>query len=392
MSSSCSSGTDSPAGGTAASPPPEPTASDTTTPDTTGPDTTTPDTTAPAPPPPPSPSTTASASTTCLEEMPLRRLIALLVWPSVYANDWDTARRVVGDLGVGGVLLMRPRSGEDELRRRIAQLDASSALGVVVATDEEGGDVQRLVDIEPFPSQREVSSVASPEQARQLVADHAAMVDRVGVDVVLGPVVDVAPDDGRPPLQRSRFFVGGPDAVAAYGRAYAEGWMSAGLTPVLKHFPGHGAASGDTHLGAGTTPELSVLESRDLLPFRDLADTGAAVMVGHLTVPGLTGGLPATFSAEAISTLRETLGYSDAPVISDALDMAAAGTSVPDAAVASIAAGIDAVLFTSPGITGEVIDAIAGAVDEGRIARDRIDVAARRVLGLIEQHGGGCPN
>ena len=338
------------------------------------------------------PSTTAApaAVDACLDQLSLEEKVALLVWPAVDTDDWDTARAVVGELGVGGVLLLRPRLDEGALAQRIAGLDAASRLGVLVATDEEGGDVQRLVDIEPFPSQEEVSSTMTPAAAEGLVADHAAVVARVGVDVVLGPVVDVLPESGDPPLQRSRFFVGGPEDVAAYGGAYVRGWQSAELTPVLKHFPGHGSASADTHDASAVTPDLASLERRDLVPYRELVGTGAAVMIGHLTVPGLTDGLPATRSPAAVRYLRDTLGYGDALVISDALDMAASGGSIPDGAVASIAAGIDVVLFTATDQTGAVIDAVRSAVLDGRIPPERIDDAVRRVLAAIEQHGGGC--
>jgi beta-N-acetylhexosaminidase len=297
---------------------------------------------------------------------------------------------VVGDLGLGGVLLMRPGLSEADLTNRIGELDAVSDLGVIVATDEEGGDVQRLRDIEPFPSQFDVSSASSPEEARMAVAQHGAMVARVGVDVVLGPVVDVLPLSGEPPLQQSRFFNGDASVVTAFAREYVAGWRSAGLIPVLKHFPGHGSASGDTHHVDGVTPPIDELELRDLVPYRDLAESGVAVMVGHLTVPGLTVDEPASTSAEAIAYLRQTLGYGDSLVVSDALDMAAAGGSVPSVAVEAIAAGVDVVLFTSPGESGAVIAAIENAVTTGQLSVERIDDAASKVLDLLEQRGGGC--
>jgi len=285
---------------------------------------------------------------------------------------------------------MRPRLDEATLTARIDELDALSQLGLLVATDEEGGDVQRLVDIEPFPSQQDVSTTRSPADAEAMVADHGRLVSRIGVDVVLGPVVDVLPADGSPPLQTSRFFAGDADAVAAFGAAYVRGWQSAGLTPVLKHFPGHGSASADTHDAAAVTPPLDVLAGKDFVPYAALAGSQPAVMVGHLAVPGLTDGVAATLSPAAIGYLRGTLGYADALLISDSLDMAAAGPSIPAAAVASIGAGVDVAIFTSTSQVGAVIDALRSAVDRGQITVSRIDDAAGRVLRLLGQHGGGC--
>ena len=315
---------------------------------------------------------------------------ALVVWPSVYTSDWPTGLSLVRDLGVGGLLLMRPRLSADELHDRLDQLDAASELGVLIATDEEGGDVQRLVDIEPLASQENISTSMTPADAFAVVSSHAEVVAGVGVDVVLGPVVDVLPAEGESPLQRSRFFHGDPSTVAAYAQAYVDGWASAGLLPVLKHFPGHGSASGDTHNVDGVTPPLEVLDGRDLVPYQELVASGVGVMLGHLIVPGLTDGAPASASMAAVAYLRNNLGYRDALVMTDALDMAAAGGSIPDAAVAALIAGADVVLFTSTGQTSAVVEAIVAAVDSGRLPIDRLNDAAAKVLNQLAVRGRGC--
>lgn len=320
----------------------------------------------------------------------VRDKAALVVWPSVYADDWVTAEAVVRDVGVGGVILMRPRLDVSTLTERIRQLDAASQLGVLIATDEEGGDVQRLVDIEPLASQADVSTTRTPAEAYGLIAAHASVVAGVGVDVVLGPVVDVMPVEGDPPLQTSRFFQGDLGAVVSYTHAYVDAWQSAGLLPILKHFPGHGSASADTHNAAGVTPPLDVLAASDLVPYQQLASSGAGVMLGHLTVPGLTDGVPASGSPQAVSYLREQLGYQDALVLTDALDMAAADGSIPEASVRALVAGADVVLFTSTGRADDVVDAIVAAVSSGRLAAERLDDAATRVLGQLVQRGLGC--
>jgi len=313
--------------------------------------------------------------------------VALLVWPSVYAADWESARRVVADNGLGGVLLMKPDGWDAAtLRQRLAELDVASPHGLLVATDEEGGDVQRLSAIAPLPSQREISTTMTPEEASVAIGQHAEIVADLGVDIVLAPVVDVLPEDGQPPLDASRFFQGDPQNVGAYGAAYVGAWQRAGILPVLKHFPGHGAASGDTHVGAGETPGIAALEARDLVPYRLLAGTGAAVMVGHLTTPGLSDDVPASRSAPAVAYLREVLGYGDALVVSDALDMGAVGISVPEAAVESVRAGVDVVLFTDPAMTGPVIEALRSAVEDGTLPAERVRDAATKVARLLDEH------
>ena len=182
--------------------------------------------------------------------------------------------------------------------------------------------------------------------------------------------------------------------VSDYASAYLSGWERAGLLATLKHFPGHGAASGDTHITAGVTPSLDDLREFDLKPYGDLvaqaAATDAAVMVGHLTVPGLTDGVPATRSAAAIDYLRDELGYGDALLITDALGMAAVGIPEPEASVLAFAAGIDIVLFTMTSQTDEVIDALEQAVTDGRVDIDHVDSAARKVMALLARDGHTC--
>ena len=350
----------------------------TTTTDTTEPIDTTDATMAPTTEPP-----VVNVELACARSIPLRERIALLVWPAVYSADWESAVSTVGSHLVGGVLLMRPTGwGPDDLRTGLARLDGAARRGLVVATDEEGGAVQRLSMLGELPAQQDVSEQLAPAEAGRIIADHAVSVADVGVDMVLGPVVDVVPADGDVPLTRSRFFTGDPTTVSAYARAYVDAWRSAGLVPVLKHFPGHGGASGDTHDEQGVTAPIDELAARDLVPYREVGRT--AVMVGHLTVPGLTDGLPATLSPEAIAYLRDDLGYADELVMTDALGMQAVGLPEDAASVLAIAAGIDVVIFTNTAATASVIDGIERAVSTGDLSEGRVDEAATRVLRLLE--------
>ena len=339
----------------------------------------------------PSTSDAPIASPACLDGLSTRQRVALLVWPAVYSVAWEQAVATVRDEGVGGVLLMEPDGwGPDDVAVRLAELERAATLGLVIATDEEGGDVQRLRLLGPLPSQRAASEQQSPDAAGAAVAAHAEILRSVGIDVVFGPVVDVVPPSGDVSLNRSRFFTGDAAAVTGYAQAYLDAWSANGIVPVLKHFPGHGTASADTHLGTGVTDPLAALEVSDLVPYRELAGSGAAVMIGHLTVPGLNDDVPATRSREAIRYLRDTLGYGDALVVSDALGMGAVGIGVDEAAVAAVAAGIDVAIFTDTALTGAVIDALERAVADGRLSSERVADAARRVLRITGAADLGC--
>lgn len=339
--------------------------------------------------------TSPEAPERCVEQLSVRDRAALLVWPAVYAEDWPGAIEIVRQHDVGGVLLMgQGELGPQDVAARLAELESASRHGLIIATDEEGGTVQRLRGLGTLSSQREVSDAFSAEQAADLIAAHGDTIRAAGIDMVLGPVIDVEPNVGEVPLDASRLFDGGPARVAEYGAAYLSGWERAGLFATVKHYPGHGAASGDTHITAGVTPSLADLRDFDLEPYIALADdvrrTDAAVMVGHLTVPGLTDGVPATRSPAAVSYLRDDLGYGDVLLMTDALGMAAVGVAEPEASVLAIAAGLDVVLFTMSSQTGAVIDALESAVETGRIDVAQLDAAARKVMRMLARDGHTC--
>ncbi len=214
------------------------------------------------------------------------------------------------------------------------------------------------------------------------------MVRALGFDVAFAPVVDVLPSNGRPgPIGADhRAFSTDPEVVAQYGAAYVDAWTSVGMIAVLKHFPGHGGATTDTHRSLAVVPPLATLEHRDLIPFRTIlqhAPRGrVAVMVGHLVVPGLTDGAPASVSPAALALLRDTLGFGG-PVFSDALDMGAiVHRELPsEAAVRSIGAGVDIVLIAGFRSASAAVQAIASAVPQ-RISGQRFDEAVDHVLAL----------
>lgn len=296
--------------------------------------------------------------------------------PAVYGDGLDAGERLVDESSIGGVVLMTWPDGADPAR--LAALERRSSVPLLIATDEEGGNVQRLRSLGRLPSPRDVAATMSPEEAEAMVAEHARLVAALGIDLVLGPVVDV----GSAAPIGSRSFGDDPDTVAAFAEAYVRGWSSAGITPVLKHFPGHGRATADTHDGPASTPTLDELSDHEFVPYRRLAEwPGVAVMVGHLDTPGLTDGAPASLSPAAIDLLR-SFGRRDTLVVTDALDMGAVSAThdLPAAVVAALVAGADIALFTDWARTSEVVGAVADAVRIGTLPEARLDEAVARVL------------
>ena len=174
-------------------------------------------------------------------------------------------------------------------------------------------------------------------------------------------------------------------------RAFADGLRAGGVVPTLKHFPGHGATSGDSHKGVVTTEPLDVLEQRDLRPYVALAGPGTPdtwVMMGHLDVPGLTEpNLPASLSPAAHRYLRQTIGFKGLIVSDELGGMKAVRSrySVGAAAVLAMSAGTDLLLFGDTADIAVASRALIDAVGSGSLPLERLRDAAGRV-----QEAKGC--
>jgi len=325
---------------------------------------------------------TSAAALACIAKLPVQFKAGQLVWPSVQGEELVKQTPIFASWGVGGAVVMTyPASANGE---QLLAFKNAGQVPLLLATDEEGGNVQRFKRVGALPIPAAVPGTMTPDQIEQAVAAHAKVIKALGIDVVYGPIADVSPLTGAGPIG-NRAFSSDPNLVAAYDAAYVKGWESAGILPVIKHFPGHGSASADSHKATATTPSLDQLEARDLLPYSALVDSGAGVMVGHLTVPGLTDsdGVPASLSHAAISgLLRGTYGYKDSLVFTDALGMQAVAIKfkVPVAAEMAIEAGADVAIFTSTADAPIVIAQIVAAERTGRLTAARLDDAVSHVL------------
>jgi beta-N-acetylhexosaminidase len=201
--------------------------------------------------------------------------------------------------------------------------------------------------------------------------------------------VDVS-NQGADTVIGDRSFSNDPATVTAYAGAFARGLRAAGVLPVLKHFPGHGHGSGDSHTaGAVTTPPLSDLMTSDLVPYRTLTtEAPVAVMIGHLEVPGLTGNTPASLSAAAVNLLRSG-GYGgpgfNGPIFSDDLSSMAAISSrygVAEAVLRALQAGTDVALWITTAEVPTVLDRLEKAVNGGELAMAAVEGSVLRMAGI----------
>lgn len=336
------------------------------------------------------PTTTTSTTTTtlaptaeeCASAVPLEMRVGQLMFPLVTQAQLPEAANLAERGLIGGVVVIGNPTAA--IQSEIQTLQQRSLLGpVIVAVDEEGGSVQRLAALtSTLPSASAVAAGQTLDEARELARAHAVDIGELGFTMNLAPVVDL--DNGG--FLGSRTFGSDPNLVTDFAFATADGIIDAGLTPVVKHFPGHGRGT-DSHTGLPTLPELDVLRGDDLVPFVRAAERAdLPIMIGHLVVPDLTNGKPATLSPEAIDgLLRTELGF-DGLVITDAFNMAAiaATTNNADAAEQSIMAGVDLVMLGGLIAVEDTVAQVTAAVEAGTISEDRINESFLRVIDTRE--------
>jgi beta-N-acetylhexosaminidase len=332
-------------------------------------------------PSPPAPSELAGWSN--------RRLAAQLVFCSVPATNPLVGRKFAR-MGVGGIVILGggARGGIGGDLAAVLR-DARGGVKPFIASDEEGGQVQRLRGvIYPLPSAR-VQGGWSVARTRATAGDYGARLRKLHVSVAFGPVADLD-IKGRYMSSLDRCFSSKPDVVASHVVAWVAGLRASRVLATVKHWPGHGWAA-DTHSGAARVPSLSVLRRYDMVPFERAFAAGVPlVMVGHLRSRGLTGDdTPASLSRSAMTYLRARVG-DDTVIVTDSLSMAATtkalGIKTPAAAVRALKAGADLALFAS-GSPEAVIDAVTAAIRSGRLPRERAEASVLRVLELKQKAG-----
>jgi beta-N-acetylhexosaminidase len=317
----------------------------------------------------------------CARRLPPRQQFGQLLAIAVNGQAPDLEAERVARLGIGTVFLQS--LSPDQPIQRIQALKDASTIPPLVAVDEEGGAVQDLRDVlGPFPSQERMAATTQPAGAHDQVLIHAQSMATLGIDVVFAPVVDVLPGDGRDPLGDDRSFGSDPALVTQYGGAYVDAFNEAGILPTLKHFPGHGNTTGDSHDGVVSAPPLPQLRERDLVPYDTLLDRDVAVMVGHMVVPDVTIFGPASLSSGIVQDLlRDEYGF-DGLIFTDSLSMGGVtGQGGPEElAVKALEAGADVALYATLPNPGPVLDHLVDALASGRLDADQVATSVVRVL------------
>lgn len=326
---------------------------------------------------------TAATCADIVAGLPMRQRVAQLVMVGFDPATPGAAERLVRTNQVGGLFI----SGADTTSLRDGDIEAArqaANLPLFVAMDEEGGRVQRVPGPDgQLPSARAMAATMSTPQVRTLAMKVGAELRGLGVNVDFAPDADVS-DQPADAVIGDRSFSADPAVVTAYAGAFAAGLRTAGVLPVLKHFPGHGHAIGDSHTGPAVDPPLSSLTGDDLVPYRTLAGTTArtAVMVGHLEVPGLTGTVPASLSPAAYTLLRDTYHFDGVAITDDLGTMVAitARYDLPDSVLLALRSGADIALWVTGGDVPPILDRLVAATATGALPVSRVNKAATRVL------------
>lgn len=304
------------------------------------------------------------------------------------APDWLLRRLGEGLAAVG--LFGRNIASPEQLAALTAQLRAERD-DVLVAIDEEGGDVTRL-EVRAgssYPGNHALGAVDDVELTREVASALGRRLAACGVNLNWAPSADVNSNPDNPVIG-VRSFGADTDLVARHTAAYVTGLQSAGVAACTKHFPGHGDTAVDSHHALPRIDaDLSVIEARELAPFRAAIAAGTrAVMSAHILVPALDPDRPATLSRRIITgLLREELGY-DGLIVTDGMEMQAiAGTyGIERGSVLAIAAGADAICVGGGLADDETVrrlrDALVTAVRTGELPEERLADAAERVRAL----------
>jgi beta-N-acetylhexosaminidase len=322
-----------------------------------------------------------------LDQKIAQLLIVRFEGPS-YSSDLDA---MVHGYGAGGVVIYTVNgniASERQLVNLIQQMRDRSGVPLAIAVDQEGGRVDRLAALRgPRLGAAAIGRTNDPSVARSAGREDARDLARLGIDVNLAPVVDIA-GVFNPQLDQREYASTGP-AVAEMAGAYLAGLQESGkVVGVLKHFPGMGFVAEDPHEAVSHLHRaLRDLQAVDWVPYRTLIERRDvhAVMVTHVIAHAIDEAMPASLSPKVVTgTLRGTLGF-DGVLISDSLTMkgASAASGIGDLAAAAVVAGSDWLIgAASAAEVAAIIDRFERAIRAGAISERRIDESVRRVLAL----------
>jgi beta-N-acetylhexosaminidase len=332
----------------------------------------------------------------------LRAMLGQMLLVGFRGTELEAGAPILRDIrehGLGGVILFdrdvqlktagRNIQSPAQVRALTAGLQAAARVQLFIAVDQEGGRVRRLREEAGFPSSPSARAMGqgSPDETRQEGERTGRLLADLGINLDFAPVADVDVNRASPAIGAlERSFSSDPEAVAAHALAFSRGLLSRGVLPCLKHFPGHGSAMADSHLGL--TDISRTWSPAELIPYERLIPLGASplIMCGHLFLERFDADHPATLSPAVLTVLlRERLGFTGV-IVSDDMQMRAitAHYGLEEAVLRAVEAGVDILVFGNnldydPDIVPKAVDILARGVDSGRLSRQRIEASFDRI-------------
>jgi beta-N-acetylhexosaminidase len=303
--------------------------------------------------------------------------------------DW--VRRALTEDGLGGVAYYgRNIAATPERTGELSAALRAENPHVLVAVDEEGGDVTRL-DVatgSAFPGNYALGHVDDPDLTETVARQIGRSLWRAGINLNYAPDADLNTNPDNPVIG-TRSFGSDPGVAARHVAAYVRGLQGAGVAGCAKHFPGHGDTAVDSHHGLPLVQHSDEEWAKHLAPFRAAIEAGVkSVMTAHILAPRYDAEFPSTMSRKVlVDLLRGELGFTGL-VVTDGIEMAAIADTfgIAEGTVLALAAGVDAVCVGG-GLRDEcdylmLRDALVDAVRDGRLPAERLHDAATRVREL----------
>lgn len=308
----------------------------------------------------------------------------------IHTSVTDEMRQMYEEYPCGGfILFSRNIEDEQQLKKLTSSLHSLNDITPFISIDEEGGSVSRIAnnknfDVPRFESNEKIAETGDPNNAYDLGYLIGSYLKKYGIDIDFAPVADINTNPKNKVIGE-RAFGSDPYLAAQMVNMAVAGFEDAGVRACVKHYPGHGDTSSDSHLGKVYTYKTwDELKRAELVPFEyGISKNIEVVMIGHISTPNITGNDdPATLSYDLLtSKLRGELGF-DGIIITDSFEMGAITEyyDTKDALVRAINAGVDIILM--PENYKESFGLLKQAVLDGEISEQRINESLIRIFKL----------
>ncbi|MBP1948583.1 beta-N-acetylhexosaminidase [Virgibacillus litoralis] len=331
-----------------------------------------------------------------IKDMSLNEKIGQMIVAGISGTTLTkNTKKLVNHYKIGGIILYRENMQTPDqtvkLTNKIRAENSDNHLPILLGVDQEGGEISKLPgDLNEIPGNGKIGDRNNQEYSYKIGAHLGKMVKSFGFNLNFAPVLDVNSNPDNPVIGE-RSFGEDPKVVSNLGIQTMKGIQSQGTISVIKHFPGHGDTSVDSHLQLPTVNKtLMELENLELIPFKKAINNGAdVVMVAHILLPQIDSEYPSSMSQQIISgLLRQQLNFSGV-IVTDDMTMRAITNNydIGNAAVQSVKSGSDMIMVAHDfNKVMTVINALKEAVEQGEITEERINKSVTRIMELKEKY------